>query len=208
MKYNVTKWHFIRHAPVIGASSVVYQTADEPADVSNSLAFAGLAQGLPKDAIWLVSPLKRAQATAQAIREQGLEPKHWIDEAGLEEQHFGDWHGMAVDDIRKDVSEHQPHKFWFAPATLRPSKGESFVDVMARVKMVLEERTKEYEGENIVAVCHGGVIRAALALALNLDPEVALGISVENLSRSRIDHLPGPGLGGDWRCVYLNARPT
>ena len=77
---------------------------------------------------------------------------------------------------------------------------------MDRVQGVLEQQTQAHAGRNIIAVCHGGVIRAALALALRLDPEVALGLSVENLSRSRVDHLPGPELGGDWRCVYLNAR--
>jgi len=204
----ITKWHFIRHAPVLGASSVVYKTSDEPADVSNTGAFKGLAAALPNDAIWLVSPLQRAQATAQAIRDQGLEPAHWVDEPRLIEQDFGDWHGMDVEAIKADLSQHDPHKFWFAPAQVRPNNGESFVDVMDRVRQVLDQNTKGFAGKNIVAVCHGGVIRAALALALKLDPEIALGMSVENLSRSRIDHLPGPELGGDWRCVYINTRPT
>lgn len=208
MTRPITKWHFIRHAPVIGASSVIYKTPDEPADVSNISAFKGLAAGLPEDAIWLVSPLQRAQATARAIQDQGLTHADWSDEPGLIEQDFGDWHGMDVEEVKRDLSRHDPHKFWFAPAGLRPNNGESFLDVMDRVAHVMDKYTQRHAGKNIIAVCHGGVIRAALALALKLDPDTALGISVENLSKSRIDHLSGSELGGDWRCVYINGRPV
>ena len=47
-----------------------------------------------------------------------------------------------------------------------------------------------------------------LAWSLGIDPDTALGISIENLSTTRVDHVAGTGLGGDWRLVYLNVRPA
>ena len=98
------------------------------------------------------------------------------------------------------------HKFWFTTADDHPPGGESFRGVATRVSDALDGVTAGYPGRNIVAVAHGGTIRAALAHALGLDLDRALTISVDNLSMTRIDHKAGPGLGGDWRVVYVNRR--
>ena len=71
---------------------------------------------------------------------------------------------------------------------------------------VIARLTEAHAGRDIVAVAHGGSIRAALALALDLDPDLALGFATENLSTTRIDHVDGPGLGGTWRVGFVNAR--
>ena len=70
-----------------------------------------------------------------------------------------------------------------------------------------------HAGRDIVAVTHGGTIRAALAIALGLDPEQALAFTVDNCSLTRLDHIAGP-LGSHapesesaWRVVFVNARP-
>ena len=48
---------------------------------------------------------------------------------------------------------------------------------------------------------------AALVHALGMDPNRALGISTDNLAVTRMDHLSGPGQGGDWRVVFTNLLP-
>ena len=52
--------------------------------------------------------------------------------------------------------------------------------------------------------------RAALAVALGIDanPDASLCFSVDNLSITRIDHIPGPGAGGNWKIVSVNQSPT
>ncbi len=65
-------------------------------------------------------------------------------------------------------------------------------------------------GRDVVAVCHGGTIRAALARALELDPERALAIATENCALTRLDHIAGPpgshapGTEGVWRVALVN----
>ena len=49
----------------------------------------------------------------------------------------------------------------------------------------------EHAGRDIVVVAHGGSIRAAVALALDLDPEKALALTVDNCSLTRLDHIAG-----------------
>ena len=65
----------------------------------------------------------------------------------------------------------------------------------------------EHAGRDIIAVTHGGTIRAALAEALDLDPERALAFTIDNLSLTRIDRFDGPELGHGWRVVTANQPP-
>ena len=96
---------------------------------------------------------------------------------------------------------------------MRPPEGESFNDLVERVGEAVHRVTRAFAGSNIVAVAHGGTIRAALAATLELDPEKALVFAVQNLSMTRIDHFEGDesnpdGVGGNWRVAFVNARPV
>ncbi len=62
----------------------------------------------------------------------------------------------------------------------------------AAVNGAIEELTAEHRGRDIVAVAHGGTIRAAIALALNLGPQGGLAFAIENCSLTRLDHYAGP----------------
>ena len=64
-----------------------------------------------------------------------------------------------------------------------------------------------HAGRNVIAISHGGTIRAALALALGLEPEATLAFTIENCSITRIDHVNGSGVGHDWRVVTVNRPP-
>ena len=76
----------------------------------------------------------------------------------------------------------------------------------ARVRAAVERLTEEFRGRDIVAVAHGGSIRAALAVALALDPQAVLAFAVENCSVTRLDHLDGPS-GSGWRIGTVNQQP-
>jgi len=65
------------------------------------------------------------------------------------------------------------------------------------------------EGRDIVAVAHGGTVRAAVAHALGLAPEQGMAITVGTLSVSVLEHVKGGllrGRGGAWRVVGINRR--
>jgi broad specificity phosphatase PhoE len=190
-----------------------YGQNDLPCDVSNEAAFAGLARKLPKDAVWVTSNLQRTHLTAGGIVKAGLPgpdpipgPDVIVD-PDLAEQHFGDWQGMKYTDIAA-LQADAYHRFWLAPAHKAPPGGEAFVDLMSRVSRAVRRLNDEHAGRDIIAVTHGGTIRAALAEALELDPERALAFTVDNLSLTRIDRFDGPELGHGWRVVTANQSPV
>jgi broad specificity phosphatase PhoE len=197
-----TRWWLVRHAPVINPSGAIYGQRDIDCDVSATHVFAAVARILPRDALWLQSPLKRTRKTATALRQAGAAGADPIDEPRLMEQNFGDWQGQAREGIRARHPEAY-RRFWVAPAEERAPNGESFVDVIERVRDALDHWNGKAPGRDIVAVMHGGSIRAALAHALTLPAATALAFHTETVSVTRIDLYPDgqAGIG------FVNATP-
>jgi broad specificity phosphatase PhoE len=201
-----THWWWIRHAPV-PENARIYGQRDVDSDVSNAEVFRAVAGEIPKDAVWLTSNLIRTVQTANAIID-AMDEEHRPRQQPMKvpefaEQHLGEWQGLAREEFYRTRRQ---GPFWFGPADERPPGGESFNDLIARVRPSIERITKEYAGRNIVAVAHGGTIKAMLAIALELSPDRALAFSVDNCSITCADHLPG-GDGDLWRIGMVNHRP-
>jgi alpha-ribazole phosphatase len=209
----VTRWWWVRHAPVTVNNGRCYGQTDVPCDCSNDAAFAGLAKLLPKDAIWVTSTLKRTHMTAAGIVRAGLPGPDPIPGPGviverdLAEQHFGDWQGVTYAELAVMNGNRWP-RFWLAPATHAPPGGESFVQLMARAHPAILRLSQEHAGRDIIAVTHGGTIRAALAQALDLAPEATLAVSIDNLSLTRIEHFPDANVAHPWRVATVNQAPV
>jgi broad specificity phosphatase PhoE len=203
---RATRWWWIRHAPVPD-SGRIYGQRDLDCDCTDLEVFRILARELPGNAVWLTSNLARTRQTAAAIlaaAEERFAGIPLIAVAALAEQHLGAWQGLerAAFYAARGVGT---RSLWFAPADERPPGGESFTDLIARVAPAVRRLTQEHGGRDIVSVSHGGTIRAALALALGLAPQSALGFTIENCSLTRIDYL-GEG-SGLWRVGCVNHRP-
>jgi alpha-ribazole phosphatase len=207
-----TRWWWVRHAPVVVNECRCYGQSDLPCRTDDAAGFRTLAERLPRQAVWVVSNLLRTHQTASAIVAAGLPGPDVIPgpdaqvESGLAEQHFGEWQGQTYASLAERRAE-EYHRFWFAPARERAPGGESFVDLVERVGEVIQRLNREFAGRDIIAVAHGGTIRAALGLALGLEPEACLAFTMENCSVTRIDHIDGPGMGHGWRVVTVNRPP-
>jgi broad specificity phosphatase PhoE len=148
--------------------------------------------------------LRRTHQTAAAIWKAGLEPpESLLQERDLAEQHLGDWQGL---DRAAFFAGLAPGSHWFAPADERAPNGESFADVVARVHGAVERLNQQWSGRDIVAVAHGGTVKAALAIALGLQPEGALAFAIDHCSLTRLDYLKGETWAG-WRVAMTNSRP-
>ncbi len=211
MSQITTSLWWVRHAPVAHGGRIYGQT-DLSCDCSETSLFTGLAEKLPGAAVWVTSNLRRTHETAAAIIRAGLpgpQPipgPEAIEMADLAEQDFGKWQGLAYEELQT-ARAGDFHRFWHAPAHVTPPGGESFAAVIDRVSGAIHRLVEAHAGRDIIAVAHGGTIRAALALALGLDPEASLAFTIENCSITRIDHIDGPGTGHGWRVVTVNRPP-
>ena len=203
---RITRWWWVRHAPVIGDGGRIYGQADLACDCSDTPLFAALARQLPDNPIWLVSNLARTRQTAEAIRAQrdGADGALMTIE-NFAEQFLGDWQGQPREAFfaRRPL---QAASYWFGPADERAPNGESFIDLCHRVEPAIAETNKAHGGRDIVCIAHGGTIRAALRLALGVEAQTALAFAIRNCSLTRIDHVALPGESG-WRVAFVNFCP-
>lgn len=194
----------VRHALVEpSARTVMYGAMDvalcDLAMAGEAASYRWLAARLPAPARWVVTPLSRTRATAAAIFAAGQAEAPLQVEPDLQEQHLGEWQGLSHERFAEMI-RHPPHPFWPHGAEERPPGGESFADVVARVGPVME-RLADAGGDTVV-VAHGGSIRAAVAHAMGLTAQQALGFSVKNLSLTRLERH-----GADWRVAAVNEEP-
>ena len=91
-----TRWWFVRHAPVPNPEKRCYGQKDVECDTTNAAAFENLAKRVPREAVWVATPLSRTQRTMRAIHQaRGTTPDPLHLEPRLAEQSFGDWQGRT-----------------------------------------------------------------------------------------------------------------
>jgi broad specificity phosphatase PhoE len=202
---SITRWWWVRHAPVPNPERRCYGQTDKDCDVSNEALFRHQAALLPKGAIWYSSNLLRARKTAESLGAAGAEFGEVLIDPDLAEQHFGDWQGLTYAEIAENHGSN--HLFWLGPPELRPPGGESFVDLRERTVRSIERLTDKYRGRDIVATAHGGTIRAALAHAFNMHPEAAVRFEIENVSVTLIEHYEQAPADHAWRVAFTNYMP-
>jgi broad specificity phosphatase PhoE len=199
-----TRWWWVRHAPVREDNGCIYGQKDLGCDTSDRAVFAAVGKILPRHALWVASSLKRTHQTADAIWAAGFpRPEKMPHEVALAEQHLGEWQGMnrAAFLASRPVGSH-----WFADIDVPAPGGESFMDLYDRARGAIERITLEAAGRDIVAVAHGGTIKAAIGLALGGEPAKGLAFDIDNCSVTRLDHFASRG-HSSWRLPMVNQQP-
>jgi alpha-ribazole phosphatase len=199
----ITRWWWVRHAPVRSDGGNIYGQGDIECDCGDSEVFEAVAKILPRNAVWVSSNLKRTHQTAAAIWAAGFpKPATMPHEAAFAEQHLGQWQGMnrAAFLASRPVGSH-----WFADINEPAPGGESFMDLYNRTRAAIERVNAEQAGRDVIAVAHGGTIRAAVGFALG-DPERGLAFDIDNCSVTRLDHFAGPERSL-WRLPMVNQQP-
>jgi broad specificity phosphatase PhoE len=136
--------------------------ADPPLNEKGRAQAADLSAALAAEELAAVysSPLRRALETAQVVAAaHGLEP---VALDGLREVDVGSWQGLT----RSELEERYPDQFarWLdhGPGW---EDGESYDEMGRRAVATLLELAAAHPGERVLAVTHGGPIRAAFAFA-------------------------------------------
>src|SRR3569833_112863 len=186
-------WWWVRHAPVRNDGGNIYGQSDIACDTSDREVFEAVAKILPRDAVWYASNLMRTHQTAEAIWATGFpKPATMTREAAFAEQNLGRWQGMN----RAAFLASRPIGSNGFAASAQPAPGgESFMDLYNRVTSAVGVITADHAGRDIIAVGHGGTIKAAVGLALGGLVEKSLAFDIDNCSVTRLDHIAGDDVG-------------
>jgi len=213
-KVTTTRWWWVRHAPVRSDGGNIYGQKDIECDTSDLEVFEAVAKILPRNAVWVASSLKRTHQTADAIWAAGYpKPASMPKEAAFAEQHLGEWQGM---NRAAFLASRPPGSNWFADISQPVPGGESFMDLYHRTKAAIDRLTLEHAGRDVIAVGHGGTIKAAVGLALGGLVEKGLSFDIDNCSVTRLDHFASVGQSSvgqssvgqtNWRLPMVNQQP-
>lgn len=163
-----------------GASDVPVLT---PKGCEQAVAAARLISSTPFDAFY-VSPLQRARKTAHFL-------KHRLDRLPretltplLREIELPEWEGRPFTDVI--AQERGRHRSWkFSPQTfeMRDFGGAVIApgrDIVERVRIFLDMVQRDCAGRSVLAVAHGGTIRAILSVLLDMPGDRLHAINQEN----------------------------
>ncbi len=164
---------------------------------------------LPPDqrpTVLLASPYLRARQTAERVRAaiaagggDGTAPEMTLDER-LREKEFGILDRLTRNGIRAkypDLAAQRGHvgKFYF-----RPPGGESWCDVILRLRSFIEMVTREHRRERVLLVAHQVIVNCLRYLLERLDEAAILAIDrlgdVPNCSVTSYEFDPAAGRRG------------
>ncbi len=108
------------------------------------------------------SPLVRCSAFAQQLAQRHGLPLEI--EKGLQEIHFGAWEGLRPNEIDPTALT----QFWNDPLNHTPPEAETLRDFAHRVEVAWNTVLRNYSGQQLLIVAHGGTIRALLSHVLGM----------------------------------------
>lgn len=163
--------------------------------------------------VMLVSPYVRAQETARLFGEAGgaaADATTFVDER-LREKEFGILDGLTVTGIKALQPDQAEFRRLLGKFYHRPPGGESWCDVIFRLRAVMETIALHHAGRRVMIVAHQVVVLCLRYVIEELDEEAILAIDrqgdVANCSVTEYRFDAARGANGGLALVRYNAVP-
>jgi 2,3-bisphosphoglycerate-dependent phosphoglycerate mutase len=145
--------------------------------------------------VLLTSPYARARQTAQLlVAESRLDPQQlaFVVDERIREKEFGELNRFTRAGILALFPEEAERRQEVGKFYYRPPGGESWCDVLLRLRSVLDHIELRYAGERVLVVAHQVIVLCFRYLLEELDEERILAIDrerdVANCSLTRFEH--------------------
>jgi len=168
--------------------------------------FAG-ADAEERPDVLLASPYVRAQETARLFRAAGgtdADEPICIDER-LREKEFGILDGLTTQGVTSVYPDQAEFRRLLGKFYHRPPGGESWCDVVARLRSVMDTVALHHAGRRVMIVAHQVVVLCLRYVIENLTEEEILAIDREGdvLNCSVTEYRFDPGIGRDGGLALL-----
>jgi probable phosphoglycerate mutase len=140
---------------------------------------------LPEDErpeVVLVSPYVRARQTAKAICEAGgtsEQARQPLVDERLREREFGLWDRLTTSGVREKFPEQAAQRALVGKFYHRPPGGESWADVILRLRSALDTISLHHADRRVLIVCHQVVVLCLRYILEELDEATILAIDKE-----------------------------
>jgi len=150
-------------------------------------------------ALW-VSPYLRAQQTIRtALQAGGLaEPERRVDER-LRDRELGVLDLLTVQGVRNRYPDEERRRQWLGKYYHRPAGGESWVDVVLRLRSLLADVDRVEGVERLVVAAHDAVVMLTVAVCLDLDEPALMDFArTHAVANASLTRLRRDGVGAPW----------
>jgi len=150
-------------------------------------------------ALW-VSPYRRAQQTIGIALEAGglAEPTKRVDER-LRDRELGVLDRLTRTGAQNLHPDEEQRRQWLGKYYHRPAGGESWVDVMLRLRSVLSDVDRIDGAERLVVAAHDAVVMLVVAVCLDLDETALMDFAATHtVANASLTRLRRDGVGGPW----------
>ncbi|UZK65898.1 histidine phosphatase family protein [Sphingomonas sp. M1-B02] len=171
----------------------------------------GAGNGRPD--VILTSPYLRARETARTFRDAGgADPDEAIcGDERLREKEFGILDGLTTAGIHAILPEQAEFRRLLGKFYHRPPGGESWCDVIFRLRSLLDTVSLHYADREVMIVAHQVVVLCLRYIIENLSEEEILEIDrqgdVANCSITEYAHDPAAGKDGGLVLLRYNVNP-
>ena len=185
--YKETIIDLLRHGEPVGGRLLRGSQDDPLTEDGWSQMHASVGDHKPWQQI-VSSPLRRCSEFASQLSENRRMP--YKEVAGFQEIGFGRWEGMSPEQIMAAYPG-ELEAYWRDPTQFSPPDGETLGAFIARVESHWLGLLKEHQGQHVLLVCHGGVIRAIINKILEMPLNALWRVEVPyaNISRIRVTHF-------------------
>jgi broad specificity phosphatase PhoE len=132
--------------------------------------------------VMLVSPYVRARQTAKAICEAGGvadEARQPVADERLREREFGLWDRLTTAGVREKFPDQAEQRTLLGKFYHRPPGGESWADVILRLRSALDTVSLHYADRRVLIVCHQVVVLCLRYILEEMDEARILAIDKE-----------------------------
>jgi broad specificity phosphatase PhoE len=189
--------------PVRDADVALSPAGEEQARALGAL-FASWAPEQVPDSVWS-SPYKRAFDTATiALDVAGLDSAMRVDER-LRDRELGILDRLTTRGVEARYPEEAARRRWLGKFYHRPPGGESWVDLVLRVRSLMGDLDRVEDGRRVLVSCHDAMVLIFRYVCEGLTEadilEIARANPIRNVSLTRLQRPSGAGA---WTCVDFN----
>ena len=172
-----------------------------------ALALGKLLAGYPdarRTAVWS-SPYLRARQTAElAVQTGGWQTAILVDER-LRDRELGILDMLTTAGVEARLPEEAGRRRWLGKFYYRPPGGESWADVVLRLRSLLADLDNRHPGEGVLLVCHDAVILLIRYILEGLSEQQLLDIAATStILNASISRFVRPDGRGEWLLESFN----
>jgi probable phosphoglycerate mutase len=156
-------------------------------------------------AVW-ASSYVRAQETIRIALDSAGVPAHLHIDERLRDRELGVLDLLTMQGVQHLHPDEAERRRWLGKYYHRPAGGESWVDVMLRLRSVLHDVDRQQDTQRLVVATHDAVVMLFVAICTDMDESALLDFArTHTVANASLTRIVRDTVGAPWRLEEFSA---